>query len=126
MAEFVIKLADERGHVQEQVQSAATADELRARFSHAGYHVFAIRARGSIALGRRIYGPFGGIIDRPERSPFMLNHMGYLSLVLYAASFLCYARILYVPNLWVGRTASLLLACGIALHYFAHLHLDDQ
>jgi ABC-type transport system involved in cytochrome c biogenesis permease subunit len=47
--------------------------------------------------------------------------MGYLSLVLYAASFLCYARILYVPNLWVGRTSSLLLACGIALHYFALL-----
>jgi len=51
----------------------------------------------------------------------MLNHMGYLSLVLYAASFLCYARILYAPNLWLGRLASLLLACGIVLHYFALL-----
>ena len=40
MAEFVIKLADERGRVQEQVQTAATAEELRARFAHAGYHVF--------------------------------------------------------------------------------------
>ena len=29
MAEFVIKLADERGRVQEQVQTAATAEELR-------------------------------------------------------------------------------------------------
>ncbi len=28
MAEFVIKLADERGRVQQQVQSAATAEEL--------------------------------------------------------------------------------------------------
>ena len=28
MAEFVIKLADERGRVQEQVQTAATAEEL--------------------------------------------------------------------------------------------------
>jgi type II secretory pathway component PulF len=36
MAEFVIKVADERGRVQEQVQTAATADELRARFVHAG------------------------------------------------------------------------------------------
>jgi type IV pilus assembly protein PilC len=50
MAEFVIKLADERGHVQEQVQSAATAEELRARFTHAGYHVFSIHARKSISL----------------------------------------------------------------------------
>ena len=53
MAEFVIKLADERGRVQEQVQTAATADELRARFAHAGYHVFSIRARGGLSFGRR-------------------------------------------------------------------------
>ena len=45
MAEFVIKLADERGRVQEQVHSASTAEELRARFTHAGYHVFSIRAK---------------------------------------------------------------------------------
>ena len=36
MAEFVIKLADERGRVQEQTQAAATAEELRARFTQAG------------------------------------------------------------------------------------------
>ncbi|MGH9518941.1 MAG: type II secretion system F family protein, partial [Terriglobales bacterium] len=48
MAEFVIKLADERGRVQEQVQTAATAEELRARFMHAGYHVFSVRARGGL------------------------------------------------------------------------------
>jgi hypothetical protein len=29
MAEFIIKVADERGRVQEQVQTAATAEELR-------------------------------------------------------------------------------------------------
>jgi type IV pilus assembly protein PilC len=48
MAEFVIRLADERGRVQEQVQTAATADELRARFAHAGYHVFSVKARGGL------------------------------------------------------------------------------
>ena len=51
----------------------------------------------------------------------MLNHMGYLSLALYAASFLCYARILYAPNVWPGRLATLLLAAGMAAHYFALL-----
>jgi type IV pilus assembly protein PilC len=50
MAEFVIKLADERGRVQEQVQTAATAEELRARFSHAGYHVFSVKERGGFSL----------------------------------------------------------------------------
>jgi type IV pilus assembly protein PilC len=54
MAEFVIKLADERGRVQEQVQTAATAEELRARFAHAGYHVFSVRARSGLTLlGKR-------------------------------------------------------------------------
>ena len=30
MTEFVVRLADERGKVQEQTHAAATADELRA------------------------------------------------------------------------------------------------
>jgi len=45
MAEFVIKLADERGHVTGAGADSATAEELRARFVHAGYHVFSIRSR---------------------------------------------------------------------------------
>src|ERR1700735_3319794 len=53
MAEFVIRLADERGHVQEQVQSAATADELRARFSQAGYFVYSVKPRGMTGGARK-------------------------------------------------------------------------
>src|SRR5271170_5280595 len=51
----------------------------------------------------------------------MVNDWSYLSLALYAASFCCYARVLYAPNLWLGRLATLLLAGGIVLHYFALL-----
>ena len=50
-----------------------------------------------------------------------IDHMAYWSLALYAASFLCYARILYAPNLWQGRLATLLLALGLVAHYFALL-----
>ena len=49
MTEFVIRLADERGRVQEQTHAAATAEELRARFTQAGYHVFSVKARGLLA-----------------------------------------------------------------------------
>ena len=49
MTEFVIRLADERGRVQEQIQSAATAEELRARYTQAGFHVFSVKARGLLA-----------------------------------------------------------------------------
>ncbi|MGO8757737.1 MAG: type II secretion system F family protein [Terracidiphilus sp.] len=71
MAEFVIKLADERGHVQEQVLSAATAEELRARFTHAGYHVFSVRARGGIGLGRR----------KVKLEPFLIFNQQFLTLI---------------------------------------------
>ncbi len=72
MAEFVIKLADERGRVQEQVQTAATAEELRARFVHAGYHVFSIRSRAGFAgLQRR----------KVKLEPFLIFNQQFLTLV---------------------------------------------
>jgi type IV pilus assembly protein PilC len=72
MAEFVIKLADERGRVQEQVQTAATAEELRARFTHAGYHVFSIKARGG----------FGGPSRRKVKlEPFLIFNQQFLTLI---------------------------------------------
>ena len=71
MAEFVIKLADERGRVQEQVQSAASAEELRARFTHAGYHVFSVKARGGMGLGRR----------KVKLEPFLIFNQQFLTLI---------------------------------------------
>lgn len=71
MAEFVIKLADERGRVQEQVQTAATAEELRARFAHAGYHVFSVKARGGLGSGRR----------KVKLEPFLIFNQQFLTLI---------------------------------------------
>jgi type IV pilus assembly protein PilC len=71
MAEFVIKLADERGRVQEQVHTAASPEELRARFTHAGYHVFNVRARGSFSLGRR----------KVKLEPFLIFNQQFLTLI---------------------------------------------
>lgn len=51
----------------------------------------------------------------------MGHQLAYLSLGLYLASFLCYAWILYAPQVWVGRFATLLLAAGIAAEYYALL-----
>src|SRR6202789_3654120 len=53
MTEFVIKLADERGHVMEQNHAAATAEELRARFTQAGYYVYSVKARSVLAGGKK-------------------------------------------------------------------------
>lgn len=48
MTEFTIRLADERGRVQQQTHSAATADELRNRFTQAGYYVYSVKPRGVV------------------------------------------------------------------------------
>jgi type IV pilus assembly protein PilC len=53
MTEFVIRLADERGRVQEQTHAAATAEELRARFTQAGYYVYSVKARGALGGGKK-------------------------------------------------------------------------
>jgi type IV pilus assembly protein PilC len=72
MAEFVIKVADERGRVQEQVQTAASAEELRARFTHAGYHVFSVRARSG--FGRIGHG-------KVKLEPFLIFNQQFLTLI---------------------------------------------
>jgi type IV pilus assembly protein PilC len=71
MAEFVIKLADERGRVQEQVQTAASADELRLRFAHAGYHVFSIKARSGSVFSKR----------KVKLEPFLIFNQQFLTLI---------------------------------------------
>ncbi len=54
MTDFVVKLADERGRVQQQMHPAATAEELRARFSQAGYLVYSVKPRGLASnIGKR-------------------------------------------------------------------------
>lgn len=49
MTEFLIRLADERGRVLEQTHAAATAEELRARFTQAGYLVYSVKPRSTFA-----------------------------------------------------------------------------
>src|SRR5271167_3250059 len=53
MTEFVIRLADERGRVQEQSHSATTAEELRARFTHAGYYVYSVKAKSFLGASKK-------------------------------------------------------------------------
>src|SRR5260370_9649414 len=52
MPEFVVKLADERGHVTEQVESAHTEAEVRERLSQRGLYIQSVRSRGLLAGGK--------------------------------------------------------------------------
>ena len=51
MAEFLIKLADERGHVTKQIEAGHSESELRDRFSQQGFYVYWVKPRGMFAAG---------------------------------------------------------------------------
>ncbi len=72
MAEFVIKMSDERGRVVEQTESAATAEELRGRFVQAGYHVFSVKARGVAGFRRQ---------RKVKLEPFLIFNQQFLTLI---------------------------------------------
>ena len=72
MTEFTIKLADDRGRVQEQVHAAATAEELRARFTQAGYLVYSVKARSSLGSSTK---------KKVKLAPFLVFNQQFLTLI---------------------------------------------
>ncbi|HEY1462628.1 MAG TPA: type II secretion system F family protein [Terriglobales bacterium] len=52
MAEFVVKLADERGHLQQQVEHGYSEGEIRDRFTQQGYLVYSVKPKGMITGGK--------------------------------------------------------------------------
>src|SRR5215470_18079489 len=53
MAEFVIKVADDRGRVQQHVEQGISENEVRDRFSAQGYLVYWVKPQGLMAGGLR-------------------------------------------------------------------------
>ncbi len=49
MAEFVLKYADPRGEIHQQVAEAASEKELRERFSQQGFLIYSVKPRREIA-----------------------------------------------------------------------------
>ena len=73
MTEFVVRLADERGRVQEQTHAAATADELRARFTQSGYYVYSVKSKG--VLGGQ------GSKKKVKLETFLIFNQQFLTLI---------------------------------------------
>jgi type IV pilus assembly protein PilC len=46
MAEYMIRMADERGHMLEQVEHGSSEVEIRDRFSQQGFLVYSVKAKG--------------------------------------------------------------------------------
>jgi type IV pilus assembly protein PilC len=76
MAEFLIKMADERGHVLQQVESGISEEEIRNRFAQQGFFVYSVKSRrGVIPVGK-------GRRKRPLKpDQFVIFNQQFLTLI---------------------------------------------
>ncbi len=77
MAEFVIRMADERGKVLEKAEAGFSAAEIRDRYQQSGYLVYWVKPRGFIS---------GGELRIPQRrkvtlEQFVIFNQQFLTLV---------------------------------------------
>src|SRR6202051_1547068 len=76
MAEFVVKLADERGHTHQQIEQGYSVAEVRDRFASQGYLVHWVKPQGlfsggfSMSRGRKI-----------KQSSFLVFNQQFLTLI---------------------------------------------
>ena len=75
MAEFLVKLADERGHVSEQLEHGYSESEVRDRVAQQGYLVYSVKPRGIFSPGR----PLGR--GRIRQGPFVVFNQQFLTLI---------------------------------------------
>src|SRR5205807_1750280 len=77
MAEFLIKLADERGHLLQQVETGYSESEVRDRFVQQGYLVYWVKPRGLFAAGEFQLPRRGGV----KQSQFVIFNQQFLTLI---------------------------------------------
>jgi type IV pilus assembly protein PilC len=76
MAEFVVKVADDRGRVHQQIEQGYSETEVRDRFSQQGYLVYWVKPQGMLA---------GGVSMRRRRklkqASFLVFNQQFLTLI---------------------------------------------
>src|SRR6266446_948653 len=76
MAEFVVKLADERGHTHQQIEHGYSVAEVRDRFAAQGYLVHWVKPQGLLSGG------FGtGRRRKLKQSTFLVYNQQFLTLI---------------------------------------------
>jgi len=77
MAEFVVKMADERGHVLEQVENGISEQEIRERFAQQGFMVYSVKGnKGPLSLAL-----FGSRKKRLKTDSFLIFNQQFLTLI---------------------------------------------
>jgi type IV pilus assembly protein PilC len=75
MAEFVVKLADDRGHLHQQVEQGYSVDEVRDRFASQGYLVYWVKPQGLLSTG------LSGRKRKLKQSSFLVYNQQFLTLI---------------------------------------------
>ena len=76
MAEFLIKMADERGHVLEQVEQGVSEQDIRERMAQQGFLVYSVKGRkGLLSLG------FGKRARKLGNDEFIIFNQQFLTLI---------------------------------------------
>jgi|SRR5579862_4773752 type IV pilus assembly protein PilC len=76
MAEFLIKVADERGHLREQVESGYSEAEVRDRFVQQGFLVYWVKPRGVFSGGLHL-----GQRGKVKQGQFLIFNSQFLTLI---------------------------------------------
>jgi type IV pilus assembly protein PilC len=77
MAEFLVKMADERGHVLEQLESGMSEQDIRERFLQQGYHVYSVKSRAGFSPAAL----FGGRKKQVKSTTFVIFNQQFLTLI---------------------------------------------
>jgi type IV pilus assembly protein PilC len=77
MAEYLVKVADERGHLQQQVERGYSESEIRERYVQQGYLVYWVKPRGVFSAGTINLSNKGGI----KQSRFLVFNQQFLTLI---------------------------------------------
>jgi type IV pilus assembly protein PilC len=76
MAEFLVKVADERGHLAQQLEHGYSESEVRERFTQQGYLVYWVKPRGLFAGGRLQLAS-----GKVKQSHFVIFNQQFLTLI---------------------------------------------
>jgi type IV pilus assembly protein PilC len=76
MAEFVVKIADDRGHLHQQVEQGYSEAEVRDRFSQQGYLVYWVKPQGLLSGGGSLRGR-----RKLKQSSFLVFNQQFLTLI---------------------------------------------
>jgi len=77
MAEFLVKVADEQGHLRQQVEHGYSEAEVHDRFAQQGYLVYWVKPRTLFSGGTKQFGKRGNL----KQATFLIFNQQFLTLI---------------------------------------------